>query len=101
MKRTPKYLLYVLDGEPVGRKRLDLFLGAVATGPGPVFASAVCRAAIASNVPPGATSRPTLTIAWRRGGSGNACTVMTSTTRSKASPPGRRRKQVGRHVVHR
>jgi len=52
--------------------------------PGPVLSSGVWRAAIASSVPPGATSRPTLTIAFRRGGSGSACTVKTSTTSSNA-----------------
>jgi len=36
-----------------------------------------------SSVPPGATRRSTLAMAWRRGGSGNAWTVMTSATRSK------------------
>jgi hypothetical protein len=52
--------------------------------PGPVIVSAVWRDAMASNVPPGATRLPMLMIAWRRGGLGSACTVMTSTTKSKA-----------------
>src|SRR6266496_6055192 len=40
---------------------------------------------MAISVPPGATSRPTLTMAWPRYGSGRACTVMISTTRSNAA----------------
>jgi hypothetical protein len=94
------HLLYVLDGEPVGRKGLDLFS---ASGYGCPVRSSRRRVsgAIASNVPPDATSRPTLTIVWRRGGSRSACTVMTSTTRPKARRHSGWRMQVGRHVVHR
>ena len=52
---------------------------------GPATTSPSSRArAMTISVPPGATRSPTLAMASRLGGSGSACNVRLSTTRSKA-----------------